>query len=426
MYNSKTLEFIKLLIILLPFLLITGPFLPEVVIFMSCLYYIFIALKEKKTSFNNKKFNIFFLIFYISITVSSLFSISFETSIIKSILYVRFFIFFYFINNFFSSKDLERFNISLILAISFVVLDIFFQFIFGQDFFGYYPGMNGLRYQGPFGDEWISGGYLKNFGIIVVTYIFLNYSSKLGKNFSFIALLLILLAIFISGEKMALILFSLFSIFFLIIYLKHFFIHLLVFIIFLIGIGLFINNNKVQTFDSSANKYEKISFRYINQFLSVVGLSKESKTFILDTEHGVHFLTAYEIFKKNKYFGSGIKTFRITCSDIDPKIIANYGVTIRRAVQFRCTSHPHNFLLEILSETGLIGFFGYILFLSYIFLTFYLNFKKDSNLKIPYVFSLMFFIFPFATSGSFFNNYNSLILWIILSFIFFKKKKITD
>ena len=62
--------------------------------------------------------------------------------------------------------------------------------------------------------------------------------------------------------------------------------------------------------------------------------------------------------------------------------------------------------------------------MSSVFFKFNWNFNQNSNLNLPYLISFIFFIFPFATSGSFFNNYNSIILWIFLSFIFFKEKKI--
>ena len=286
--------------------------------------------------------------------------------------------------------------------------------------------MGGLRYQGPFGDEWISGGYLKNFGIIAIMYIFFNYRNKLGKNISFIFLSLVFLTILISGEKMSLIIFSLFSLFFFVVHFKNFKFQLIILIIFFLGIFSFLSYNSPQFLSSDLNKYEKISYRYTHQFLEILGFTETSRNFFSDTPHGIHFLTAYEIFKKKKYYGTGIKTFRIYCDYIDPKIIENYGASKKRAKLFRCTSHPHNFILEILSETGLVGFFGYLVLMSSVFFKFNWNFNQNSNLNLPYLISFIFFIFPFATSGSFFNNYNSIILWIFLSFIFFKEKKITE
>ena len=34
-----------------------------------------------------------------------------------------------------------------------------------------------------------------------------------------------------------------------------------------------------------------------------------------DNHHKAHYLTSYEIFKENKIFGSGVKTFRYVCGD---------------------------------------------------------------------------------------------------------------
>ena len=101
-----------------------------------------------------------------------------------------------------------------------------------------------------------------------------------------------------------------------------------------------------------------------------------------------------------------------------------YGVSHGRSVDNRCTSHPHNFFIEILSETGFLGLSGYLFFLFIILKNFNWKFKQNSNYNIPYFFSFIIYVFPFATSGSFFNNYNSIIFWIILSFMFFQNKKL--
>ena len=49
----------------------------------------------------------------------------------------------------------------------------------------------------------------------------------------------------------------------------------------------------------------------------------------------------------NKYIGGGIKNFRYYCH-VNPK---------SKNTDFKCNMHPHNYFLEILTETGLIGFF---------------------------------------------------------------------
>ena len=74
------------------------------------------------------------------------------------------------------------------------------------------------------------------------------------------------------------------------------------------------------------------------------------------------------LFEKNKIFGVGLKNYRVDCDNqIDPR---------PESIPQFCSSHPHNFFLEILSETGLVGFF--IFFIFFICLIFYLKDKIKS------------------------------------------------
>ena len=69
-----------------------------------------------------------------------------------------------------------------------------------------------------------------------------------------------------------------------------------------------------------------------------------------DTQWGAHYLTALEISKKNLILGSGLGTFRYICSD---KAYENIKSKFSEA---RCSTHPHNIYLEILSEAGILIF----------------------------------------------------------------------
>ena len=106
--------------------------------------------------------------------------------------------------------------------------------------------------------------------------------------------------------------------------------------------------------------------------------------------------------------------FRINCADL---ISDNYS----------CSSHPHNFYLQILAETGIIGF---VIFL-FIFFLFILNFIKFFNFKkqtINYfqyfaLFSLIVQLLPILPSGNFFNNWLSLIMFYSLGYYFYGSKQ---
>ena len=85
--------------------------------------------------------------------------------------------------------------------------------------------------------------------------------------------------------------------------------------------------------------------------------------------------------------------------------------------------HPHNYYLEILTETGLIGF----LIISIVFLqTLYYSFFKKyfttsnihiNNLIIPFIFLFIAEIFPIKSTGSFFTTGNATYLFLILPII---------
>ena len=141
-----------------------------------------------------------------------------------------------------------------------------------------------------------------------------------------------------------------------------------------------------------------------------------------DSQWGAHFLTGYEIFKNNFYFGVGLKQFKIECAK---KIYENIDSDFRHG---RCTNHPHNIYIEMLSETGVLST---TIFICTIFLFFIRCLKVIFNKKIrlhyhsyEYVIFISFFLvniltfFPIRSSGSFFSNFAGSLIWYNFSFLF--------
>ena len=129
-----------------------------------------------------------------------------------------------------------------------------------------------------------------------------------------------------------------------------------------------------------------------------------------DNPYGAHYLTAFNIFLDNPILGVGLKSFRIHCKDYD--MINSILATSR------CSTHPHNMHLEVLSEFGFIGYLLFIFIILSFLKTFYLGIK-NSEIVYVIIFSLVICtIFPFRPSGSFFSTISSMYFWISFSIFF--------
>ena len=122
--------------------------------------------------------------------------------------------------------------------------------------------------------------------------------------------------------------------------------------------------------------------------------------------------------KNNKIFGIGPRGFRYFCRSV------NYNPEIGV-----CSTHPHNYFIQILSELGIIGILFYFLFL--IFISLKLLSKKINNYSLVvknqfYIISigLILNLFPFIPSGNFFNNWLSLMTYFNLGLYLYTYKKI--
>ena len=335
---------------------------------------------------------------------------SFYTTI-KSLLFFKY-LFFYIVLRYLIEQNilkLKFFFIFCSLASLFVCFDIFFQFFNGKDIFGFSSSQSGRKLGGPFGDELIAGGYIQRFSLFAFFTIPIFFKNSLSKFQIYIIPLLLIIFIFgiiLSGNRMPFLLYLMLLTLVLLFQkqTRKFFIPfiLVITVIFLLAF----------------NFNSKIKANFKNLYFQVDGirtvLFTDDKSFKKINSYLTEFSTFYDTWKTNKYIGGGIKNFRFYCHKRE---------NIDKNSKFICNMHPHNYYMEILTETGLLGF----LVLTYIFLitlniTFYKKYfskisLQNNNLIIPYIFLFFVEIFPVKSTGSFFTTGNTTYLFLILGIL---------
>ena len=132
--------------------------------------------------------------------------------------------------------------------------------------------------------------------------------------------------------------------------------------------------------------------------------------------HDALIRTAWNMFLDKPILGHGPKLYRVKCKDI--KFASGLET---------CHSHPHNFYVQLLAETGVVGFMflaGLFIYFSYLMLKhayIYFIYKRLSlsDYQICLLAGLLITIWPITSSGSFFTN--KLMIFYSLQMGFFRK-----
>ena len=386
---------------IIPFL-IWGPFIPDIIVSISSLIFLYYVFKNNDFYyFNNIPFFIF-LIFCIFAIISSLESKLISESINSSLFYIRIGIFscviWYLIEK--NRNILEYFYYSLVICFSILIIDGYLQYFSGLNIFGF-PPIEG-RISSLFGNELIMGSYLSRLFPLLFALYLIKKRNESEKYFIAILFIAIDVLIYISAERVAFFFLNL-STLFIIILIKEFQkFRLITFICGLILIIILSLNN------------EKLSDRMIKAPVESMGLTSGSKSKnIFTSSHDSLIKTAYNIFIDKPLLGHGPKMFRIICKD------KKFQVGVKP-----CSNHPHNFYVQLLAETGIIGFlflaisFFFILYnlfrqLSSIFLR-----KKRylTDYQVCLLASMLITVWPIAPNGSFFNNWLMIVYGLPIGF----------
>ena len=169
--KNRLVSIISFVAYLIPFAILTGPFLADLLISFISLIFLFIVIKSKDWKYFTNNFFILFLAFYSFLILRSIFSENMLFSLEKSIFYFRFGIFsltmwFLICNN---SKFIFKFSVFLFATFCLALIDGYFQYFNGYNLLGLDPA--GARMSLLFSDNAILGGYIARIFPFILAFI---------------------------------------------------------------------------------------------------------------------------------------------------------------------------------------------------------------------------------------------------------------
>ena len=404
LYSNNIINILSYFLILLPLFLVSGPFLSDLTISTIGILSLFF-LKDKK--FFNNYFFIFFLIFWALIILSSFFSGDKILSFKSSIFYFRFCLFSLFVWWIleYDNKILKKIYFILLLCFCVIIFDSFFQYFNGVNILNM-KIVNQNRISSFFGDELKMGGFLMRLFPFLIALSLFFYKKKKHEKFlipAIIFTILVQFTIFLSGERTSFFLFN-FTIILFLVFLNDFKnIKIFLFLVYSISLVL------ILSIDTPFKE------RIINLTIKQTQIDQlEKEKYIFSKQYHEHYLSSWKMFKDNILIGIGPKNFRVKCKD------EKYNFS-----KLTCSTHPHNFPLQLLAETGIFSFFIYLILNIFVWYNLIKSvfakilYKKNflNNFQISLLINIAILIWPLAPNGNFFNNWLSILIYYPVGFL---------
>lgn len=501
-FNNLQKNLTIFLIFIFPLTLITGPLIPEIIVFLIIVIFLKDVIYIKNYTIFKNFYFIYFGLFIIYLIFISLISDFKDQILFKNLFFFRFFLFVFSIYYFFQIKEIfiKSLFFSLNLVFLLLIFDGFYQYFFDQNTLGY-PQLRPDRVSSFFGDRLVLGSYLSKF-IFIYLGLYLYLKNKMKNYQAIIHLCLVFftfITIIISGDRAAL------------------FITLIGFILLFLLLNINIKKKIIIFFSIFScltaifSLNEKIFDRYIHQTVdqfNIFSIEKNQSFFENIKYYSLTWQTSNKAFLDKKIFGQGPKTFRIYCSDERFKTLSNElskerndlvtfkvhkkymnvritdiyvkngdkidlgtdilvfehrdrlfnfvskkkgivnklqinindiidpghlifhldlsGSNIKPTTFFYkdgCTTHPHQVYLQLLSETGIIGFlfiflcfiYSIVCIIRFIYLKLFKKIIIYSDFQLCIIVNLSLYLFPITTSGNFFNNWYIMLHLIQIS-----------
>ena len=421
---------VRILTASIPFFLLFSIFIAD--LFLSLLsvgFFIFSLIKKKFNIFKNSIFLIF-LSFYLICTIGSLFTDNINYYLLNSLPLIRFGLFIlliqYLIEN--DKKFIKYFLNFLLLSILILIIGLFFQII-GIEFISKY--VIGNRYSSFFFDEHVMGSYLIKILPLTLSLLLIFNKNKIF----YLTIIIVFFMILLSGERAAIFSLSIFIVF------LFFFTNLIE-----IKKKLYIFLMLLLVCISTLYLFPKVKFRVVDQTLYQWGIIEPENDYIeikvsddperfiaiareeyfIPLKYYLMMSSGIKMSSDNYIFGNGIKSFRIKCKELKYYTKKNYKAFKDKPDDYyegftgidNCSTHPHNYYIQFLAETGVFTF----LLVFFVWIYAFYKFIKNNSLETKIIYLSIFVnLFPFITTGNFFNNFIGILLILPISFIGLKQ-----
>ena len=377
-------------------LLIWGPSFPDLIVSLSSLIFLIYVFKNKLFFyFKTKPLIIFFIFCAYCILVSTFAAKDMMLSFESSLFYFRIGVFsclvWYLLEQ--DKKILNYFYYALVISFSALIVDGYIQFFFNTNIVGLPKA--GDRISSFFGDELIMGSYLSRLFPLLFALFIVKEKKKLELYFMILFFILLSGLVLISGERAAFFFYVL-SFIFIIFFMKGYAkLRIVLSVSCLILIIIIISS------------FSPVKNRMLSDPTSTLIKS------IFTPAHDSLIRTAYNMFLDKPLVGHGPKMFRVICKD------EKYATGIAP-----CMTHPHNFYVQLLAETGIIGFsflfsaFAYVMYCAYRqFKSIVLRQKRYlTDYQVCLLAGILITVFPLTTNGNFFHNWLMIVYSLPVGF----------
>jgi len=400
------------LILFIPFSFLLGPFTTDCTTILIVLFFFIKIYKKKELFYFKNNYLKFFLLFNLVLIISSLLSENILLSLKTSFFFFRFYIcciaIWYALENY--KNLLNKFFFSSLIAISITTLSALYELIFIKNFFYSVNNASGelTRLSGFLTKKLVIGSYLTRIGSILFALSSIYLLNKKNNFYIFfLGLLCAVIIIFISGERTAFFSIFLFLILTIIYFRKKINIYLVISVLLL---SFFV----ILNFEPIKKRMVDLTINQLNNTMNVewkFGKNDPNDFVYISVHHNAHARTALKMFYDSPVIGHGPGMFRFICH----KFLYN---------EFSCTTHPHNFYLQLLSETGTFGFLFFLVFFIQVSFKIFVGllkpiYNKKNNIEFLLYSSILISIVPFFPSGNLFNNWLAPQIFLPFGFLLY-------